>query len=128
MTVQRQAIFEYLWGNTGHPTADAIFHAVRRRHPGVSLATVYNTLETLERLGEVDRLDLGGEAERFDPDVRPHAHFVCSACGEVEDVSTGVPAPGVEGPAGARVDRVRVQLVGLCAACRKSERAPRRRA
>ncbi len=127
MTPQRRAIFEFLEGNTDHPTAEAVFRAVHRRHPGISLATVYNTLDTLERLGELDRLELGGAAERFDPEVRPHQHFHCTRCGRVEDLFGDVPTPAVEGPVGCRVDRVRVQLVGLCATCRGRERPARRR-
>ncbi len=117
MTPQRQAIFRYLSGNLAHPTAEAIFRAVRRRYPGLSLATVYNTLETLCRLGEIDRLEAGGGAERFDPEVRPHHHFNCRRCGKVQDVFVDVPVPELAALPGCRVDRVQVQLVGLCEAC-----------
>ena len=120
MTPQRRAIFQYLWSNEAHPTAEDIFRAVKRRHPGLSLATVYNTLETLQRLGEIDRLDLGaggGGAERFDPEVRPHHHFNCERCGRVQDVFADVPVPKLEALPGCRVNRVQLQLTGLCEAC-----------
>ncbi len=119
MTVQRRAIFQYLWGNTKHPTAEEVFQAVQERYPGVSLATVYNTLETLTQMGEIQRLDLGGAAERFDPDVRVHHHFTCSGCGQVLDYFAVLPEDVFAGPPGARVDRVQLHAVGLCADCRK---------
>jgi Fur family peroxide stress response transcriptional regulator len=117
MTPQRRAIFRYLSGNQAHPTAEEIYRAVRRQHRGLSLATVYNTLETLHRLGEVGRLDLGGGAERFDPEVRPHHHFNCLRCGEVQDVFAKVPVPRFAALPGCRVDRVQIQWVGLCQEC-----------
>ncbi len=116
MTPQRRAIFEQLSGNREHPTAEEIFRAVRRRHRGLSLATVYNTLETLARLGEVVRHGMGTGAERFDPETRPHHHFVCSGCGAVEDVFGDLPV-GKLVPPGCRLDRAELRLTGLCRAC-----------
>ncbi|MBI5598388.1 MAG: transcriptional repressor, partial [Deltaproteobacteria bacterium] len=43
LTPQRLAILEYLEGNTSHPTAEDIYRAIKRKHPTVSFATVYNT-------------------------------------------------------------------------------------
>lgn len=119
MTPQRRAIFRYLEGNRRHPTAEEIFRSVRKQHPGLSLATVYNTLETLGRLGEIARHDLGGGAERWDPEVRPHHHFTCEACGAVQDVFAELALPAFEGLGAASVRRVQLQLSGLCEACRK---------
>jgi Fur family transcriptional regulator, peroxide stress response regulator len=129
MTPQRRAIFRYLSGNSAHPTAEDIFRAVRRRHPGLSLATVYNTLETLHQLGEVGRLDVGGGAERFDPEVRPHHHFNCRRCGKVQDVFAELPVPHLGALPGCRVDSVQVQLIGLCQDCSRrsaSKKPPER--
>ncbi|MEK7313260.1 MAG: transcriptional repressor, partial [Deltaproteobacteria bacterium] len=43
LTPQRIAVLEYLEGNTTHPTAEDIFIAIKKKHPTVSFATVYNT-------------------------------------------------------------------------------------
>lgn len=54
--------------------------------PRVGRATVYRTLEQLEELGLVHRVDLGGEAagyERRDPGGHHHHHIVCQHCGKV---------------------------------------------
>src|SRR5512145_2753155 len=66
VTPQRMAVARAVLGSHDHPTADDLFRAVRRRFPSMSLTTVYHTLETLERLGEVAELRLG-EVTRFDP-------------------------------------------------------------
>ncbi|HUB06708.1 MAG TPA: transcriptional repressor [Myxococcales bacterium] len=120
MTPQRLAIFRYLEGNSGHPTAEDVYRAVRRKYPGLSLATVYNTLETLSRLGEVARHDLGGGAERWDPEVRPHHHFTCEGCGGVRDVFAELRLPEFEGLGAATVHRAQLQLSGLCEACQST--------
>jgi Fe2+ or Zn2+ uptake regulation protein len=119
ITSQRMAIFECLSGNKSHPTAEEIHRSVKRRHRGLSLATVYNTLEALHHLGEVARYDLGGAAERFDPEVRPHHHFSCRNCGKVHDVF-GAPAPATSLPEleGYDVESVQVAMVGICPTCR----------
>ncbi|MHB8416786.1 MAG: Fur family transcriptional regulator [Myxococcales bacterium] len=123
MTPQRRAIFRYLSGNQGHPTAEDVFRAVRRKHPGLSLATVYNTLETLSWLGEVARLDLGGAAERWDPEVRPHHHFLCEACGHVQDVFAELRLPALEGLGDVELRRIQLQLSGLCGTCKGNRSA-----
>jgi Fur family transcriptional regulator, peroxide stress response regulator len=120
MTPQRRAIFRYLEGNQQHPTAEDVHRAVRQKHPGLSLATVYNTLETLNGLGEISRQDLGGGAERWDPEVRPHHHFTCEVCGGVHDVFAELQLPELAGLGAATVRRAELQLRGLCEACQGS--------
>lgn len=59
---------------------------IDRRLKGVGRATVYRALDQLERLGLIQRVDLGGDAagyERVDPSGRHHHHIVCEHCGRV---------------------------------------------
>ena len=49
LTPQRLAILNYLEGNKEHPSAEDVYKAVSRKFPTMSLATVYNTLESLKR-------------------------------------------------------------------------------
>jgi Fur family ferric uptake transcriptional regulator len=59
---------------------------IDRRLPDVGRATVYRALEQLERLGLIQRVDVGGEAagyERVDPGGHHHHHIVCEQCGRV---------------------------------------------
>lgn len=89
MTAQRNAVLELLEGNRSHPTADAIITKVQERLGYVSAATIYNTLESLEELGLIRRID-GLEAKaHFDPDTSYHHHAICSSCKRVFDVDLG---------------------------------------
>jgi Fur family transcriptional regulator, stress-responsive regulator len=59
----------------------------RRRLPEISLATVYNTLNELVVLGEVQPVLTGRGRPRYDPNTRHrHDHLVCLACGAIHDV------------------------------------------
>ena len=56
-----------------------------KKMANVSLDTVYRTLTSLEEMELLLRVGTTGK-ERFDGDLRPHAHFICSKCGEVYDI------------------------------------------
>ncbi|HEX9258206.1 MAG TPA: transcriptional repressor, partial [Acidimicrobiales bacterium] len=85
-TPQRQLIFKLLHGNHAHPTAEWVYAAAVAEMPSISLRTVYQTLNDLAAMGELQALDLGTGSARFDPNVDDHHHLVCSRCGSVRDV------------------------------------------
>lgn len=84
-TPQRQAILEFLLGTESHPTADEIYHHVKAKFPGVSLGTIYNTLNMLKTHGHLLELSYGDMSSRFDGNPKNHYHLVCSKCGKVVD-------------------------------------------
>lgn len=83
---QRNAIKTFLMSRKDHPTADQIYSAVREEQPNISLGTVYRNLALLEDVGEIQRLHVNGNTDRFDADVSNHYHFVCNSCGCVQDI------------------------------------------
>src|SRR5579884_258427 len=96
LTPQRIAIVRLFAGDESHPTAQDLFERLRPSFPTMSFATVYNTLDALARAGLAGTVRLPGkrgDAARFDPNVAPHHHAVCDACGTVIDVSAGSLAP-----------------------------------
>jgi Fur family peroxide stress response transcriptional regulator len=86
LTPQRLAILDFLEGNTGHPSAEDIDSALAEKFPTMSLATVYNTLETLRQKGLVRELSIDPDKKRFDPNVSPHNHLICVDCRRITDV------------------------------------------
>ena len=126
VTPQRELIFELLWEAPEHPTADAIYAEARTRMPTMSLRTVYQTLNDLAAMGEIQQLDLGTGAARFDPNTDVHHHLVCNRCGKVRDLYADYTAVSV--PAGAdegfQVGAAEVVFRGLCAECRVSTPSP----
>jgi Fur family peroxide stress response transcriptional regulator len=79
-TRQRQVVYAALAASRQHPTAEAIYDAVKSAADagdgGISLATVYNTLETLTQRGLCRKLATPGGPTRFDAITDEHAHIL----------------------------------------------------
>src|SRR5947208_3933252 len=90
-TSQRLVTHEALHDAGRHLTAEQVLSMVAPRLPGVSLPTVYATLDLLEELGLVRRVHTP-TALLFDPRADEHAHALCRRCGRVEDVDVAPPA------------------------------------
>ena len=123
VTPQRQCIFEILYANPGHSTAEAIYAIAKGRMPTISLKTVYEILHSLAALGQIQQLDLGTRSTRFDPNVHHHHHLVCSGCGRIEDVNLDLGPPSLS-PAerhGFVLGRPEVIFRGLCPKCADSD-------
>jgi len=119
---QREAIAHYLESGSGHPTAEQVLHAVRKKIPSLGLATVYRNLETLVGEGRASRT-MHAEGARYDSRVDPHHHFVCAACGSIENVEAAPEEAAwmtrFQKRSGALVHRVMVEIRGLCKRCRR---------
>ncbi len=110
-TPQRIAIARHVLASRAHPTAEDVLKAVRRRHPTVSRATVYNTLNLLADRGLVRAQPLREGVLAFDPLVEPHHHFIDERTGEIHDIPWT--ALRVTGLAGLRAFEVREHHVVL---------------
>ena len=123
MTQQRRAILEQLRKVSSHPMADQVYAMVRRHLPRISLATVYRNLETLNRLGVIQKLESGGAAARFDGNPGVHYHIRCVRCGRVEDLAVE-PTAGIEEAARRLADYEvighRVEVIGVCPQCKEA--------
>ena len=86
-TKQRASVYCSILDKQDHPTADDILLRVRKKLPSISLATVYNCLETLVDCGLVRQVNLDRASTRFCPNLAPHAHFKCSVTGKIFDLS-----------------------------------------
>ena len=120
-TPQRLMIASTVSSLPGHATAEQIHGAVAERMPGVSLPTVYATLELLEELGLVRRLASPTGTAVYDPRTDAHHHLVCRGCGRIADVDGVVDDDAVlraARRAGFAPDDAQLVVRGLCADCR----------
>jgi Fur family peroxide stress response transcriptional regulator len=85
-TPQRQLVYEILVERRDHPSAEEVYARVRERQPTISLATVYNCLETLVECGLVKQVNHERGPSRYCPNLAPHAHFHDQASGRVFDI------------------------------------------
>ena len=123
VTHQRTEIFRELAQTEEHPDAEAIYQRVKRRIPAISQDTVYRNLRTLAEQRIIQKVGSTGYRTRFDANVDPHHHFVCTLCGLIRDFYSGdldqfQPPPPVREM--GSVDSVYVELRGICKACRST--------
>jgi Fe2+ or Zn2+ uptake regulation protein len=86
LTPQRREVYDVLLAERDHPTATEVFLRAKKKIPGISLATVYNCLETLVDCGLAKQVNVDRDATRYCPNLNEHGHFICERCGKVHDV------------------------------------------
>jgi Fur family transcriptional regulator, peroxide stress response regulator len=85
-TPQRELIYRALLDRRDHPTADEVYSRVRAEMPSISLATVYNCLETLVQCDLVRQVNFERGPTRYCPNLHPHAHFHDEKSGATHDI------------------------------------------
>ncbi len=124
LTHQRLEIYREIASSQDHPSAEAVFRAVRARVPTVSLDTVYRTLWKLHDLGLLTTLGPRRESVRFDANLDPHHHFVCIRCGLARDFNSPQ-LNALRVPPAARkfgcVVSTHVEVRGVCDQCTERE-------
>lgn len=121
VTAQRLAVAEVLASSRDHPTAQEVCERVRECCPHITIATVYNTINTLAKSGFVHLLSFP-DRTRYDANPSPHANLVCVRCGSIVDAHDGDGTISrmrkrVANQRGFRVISQRVDFYGLCPRC-----------
>lgn len=125
VTPQRVAICELLTQSSEHPTAAMIYDELKPRFHSLSLATVYNTLETLVGLGVVNVLGHAGDDKvHYDADTQPHVNLACISCSRIIDIPSEHVThldSEITAASGYKLLGARVLYYGLCPACQKKQ-------
>jgi Fe2+ or Zn2+ uptake regulation protein len=119
-TSQRLVMNRLLQERNRHVSAEELLDEASERLPGVSLPTVYATLELFEQLGIVRRVNGGGGTLLWDTRADTHHHMICRSCGRIEDMETPLDLERARRSAarsGFQPDRAEVVVSGLCASC-----------
>jgi Fur family ferric uptake transcriptional regulator len=128
LTEARRSLAAMIADQEGHFTAAELVAGAQARRLGVGRATVFRTLEILEDLGVVERLDLpSGEHAYVVCEAAHHHHVVCSRCGrtnEIDDAGLRLVVREIARRTGYRVDEHRLEMFGLCPACLASQPGP----
>jgi len=128
LTAPRRSLAALIASHDGYFTAGDLVAEARARRLGVGRATVFRTLEVLETIGAVERLDLPSGDHAYVVCRRAHHHHVvCSQCGRTNEIDDGDLRAVVNEIArrtGYRVDDHRLELFGLCPVCVASQPAP----
>jgi len=135
MTLTRQIIISALEKNEDFLTAEELYFLVREAYPGIGIATVYRTLQLLEELSLVNRVETGDGKARYSmhrdeaqdgDEPRAEVLLVCDRCGKIirQPEYTRRCEPLLSELAGEvkeayrfKAGRAVVQIHGLCAGC-----------
>ncbi len=118
LTPQRRHVYEVLMEKRDHPTATEVFIRTQKKMPSISLATVYNCLETMVGNGLVKAVHVDREPTRFCANLHEHGHFHCTECGHIADIEfSETREKGWRLPEGYLITQHDVTLRGLCPDC-----------
>lgn len=122
ITKQRQAVLQVIKDSEEHLTANEVFDHARRLLPGISFATVYNSLRYLKNEALIGEVRFGMDATRYDRNLTRHDHAICNNCGKLVDLDLHIPN-GLLREAAERskfeAQSIELTLRGLCPECSK---------
>lgn len=84
VTPQRIAVIKEMMRG-GHFSGEQIFSELKKTEPSISLSTVYNVLDTLEKAGIIRSFEAGGKTW-YEVRMEPHVNVYCEDLGDVMDV------------------------------------------
>ncbi|HRX15543.1 MAG: transcriptional repressor [Spirochaetes bacterium] len=120
---QKTEIRKILSQNNFHPTIEEIHLILKKRVPGVGIATVYRNIDKMVRNGEIIRLEVPGQGARFDGNTEKHYHFRCEKCNSVEDVWLDIDINSyIKTVSPLKESIIRdhmIEFTGICAECQK---------
>ena len=130
VTPQRQIILQVCAEHLEeHLSAEDVYSLLRAESPDIGLATVYRTLEMLEELGFLHRIEFGDGKSRYElatgDSAHSHHHLICLSCGTViefgDDLMETLES-FVSRTADFQITDHQVKFYGYCRECRnKSE-------
>lgn len=122
LTPQRQMVLRTLEQAGHHLSAEEICQRIQREYPGMSLSTVYRTLDLLVRLGMVLEAQLGGDRRVFElaGEHGEHTHLICRDCGAIahpSELDLAALRRALAGESGFSALALNVVATGICPAC-----------
>lgn len=122
-SVQRVAIYAYLYENHSHPTVETLYDELSPKYPTLSRTTIYNTLKLFEEKSLVQSIQIEDDKLRYDCDTSEHVHFKCAKCGKVYDMFNGAKIPmqtcSLKAllPEGFTPHKTQTNIWGICSDC-----------
>ena len=120
---KREAILNCLRSTDTHPTAEWVHAQLRNEYPDISLGTVYRNLALFKEQGLIISVGTVNGVERFDANIEPHVHFICTSCNRVDDLpQMQIPqslALDADRFSGGHTESYNLSFTGTCRECLK---------
>ncbi|MDD7182335.1 MULTISPECIES: Fur family transcriptional regulator [Peptostreptococcus] len=127
ITPQRRAIIEVLIENeNSHLSTEEIYDKVRVDCPEIGLATVYRTMQLLDEINGISKLNLDDGCTRYEinfegEENHHHHHLICKNCGTIievkEDLLDAIEEK-VENTYKFEIKDHDLKFYGLCSKCK----------
>ena len=124
LTKQRRTILRVIRESDKHLTANEVFDKARRLLPGISFATVYNSLNYLKNQELIGEIKFGTDANLYDRKLTRHDHALCNNCGKLVDLELTIPVKLLKEAARCskfKPETIELTLRGLCPECNGQE-------
>ena len=121
-TIQKQIIIDCIKNTKTHPTAYELYEMVKEKNPNIGQATVYRTLKSMVNDKNIIVIALENGINRYDGDISPHSHLICSVCGNTSDIyNYNNNIKDIENEYGCKISNKYIIYNGVCKNCLKKE-------
>ena len=115
VTVQKQKILEAIKPGE-HIITEDLVQRLRKMDGSFSRATTYRNLKRFAEEGKIGRVSCFEGADRYELELEPHYHIICTQCGKIENVkTTQIATP--KSILGFEVTGHTLAFYGICPAC-----------
>lgn len=121
MTKYSKQILDTISASREHPSAEQLYMALKDSGSDISMASVYNNLGRLAQAGEIRRISLAGQPDRYDRTER-HDHLVCSRCGRIMDLELPDLTEYISRELGMEISAYDLKVSCLCPDCREAQK------
>ena len=119
MSKQQTLICDILANVHDHLNAEQVFLLAREKLPNISMGTVYRNLNQLANQGQIRRLTVPGQPDRFDCNPMPHGHLVCRDCGKLEDLFLPDLEQYLQERCGTKITHYELTMGHICSHCQE---------
>ncbi len=125
LTPQRRAILDTIIENQGeHLNTEEIYSLVREKCPEIGLATVYRTLQLLDDMSMISRLNIDDGCMRYELNTNDndhqHHHLICEVCNNIIEVELNMLEhleEEIEKKYNFTIKDHKVKFFGICSEC-----------
>ncbi len=119
MTKLASQLLNLIQNSDKHMSAEEIFMLCKDKGVRISFASVYRNLTNLVESGDIRRVPVTGEPDRFDKTIRAHDHAFCTVCGNVVDVDVGDMEKYLSDKLGNKIESYSLTIKFICPECRE---------
>ena len=125
LTPQRRSVVDVLYQKKGnHLSCEEIYNLVKVTCPEIGLATIYRTLQMLDKIGFITKLSLDDGCLRYEYNEQKeghhHHHLICRKCGKIYEAEVDLLEPLeqlIEESYKFKIEDHDVKFYGICSQC-----------